>query len=125
MRIVKAAVSVAVTLAIVFLVTAILWLVRQQAAGPQHLVFFYLMPTALVAVLYGSRPAMLGAVAATICAAYFLYAPLYSFSVANPVELGEIFCFAALALIGAKCTADVLRPTTRVSSANERDPVSG
>ncbi len=75
MRLVKAALPIAVTLAIISLVTAVFWTVRIEAVGPQHLVFFYLLPIALVAVLYGSLPAMLGAVAATLCAAYFLYDP--------------------------------------------------
>lgn len=110
MRLVKAALPIAVTLASISMATAVLWTVRIEAVGPQHLVFFYLLPTALLAVLYGSLPAMLGAVAATLCAAYFLYIPLYSFSVENPRELGELFFFAGLALIGAKCTADLLRP---------------
>jgi K+-sensing histidine kinase KdpD len=118
MQIVKTAIPVAVALAVVIGVTAILWVVRIEAVGPQHLVFFYLLPTALVAVLYGSRLAMLCAIAATFCAAYFLYAPLYSFSVANPLELGELFCFAGLALIGAKCTADLLRPVANFSQQN-------
>jgi len=118
MWIVRGAVPVAVALAVVSAVTAVLWVVRLESVGPQHLVFFYLLPTALIAVLYGSLPAMLCAIAATICAAYFLYDPLYSFSVANPLELGELFCFAGLALIGAKCTADLLRPTVNLSQQN-------
>ncbi len=118
MEIVKTAAPVAVALVVVSAVTAVLWMVRIEAVGPQHLVFFYLLPTALVAVLYGSLPAMLAAIVATICAAYFLYDPLYSFSVANPLELGELFCFAGLALIGAKCTADLLRPAVAFLQQN-------
>ena len=114
MRIVNATVPIAVVLAIIAAVTAILWLVKVEAVGPHHLVFFYLLPTMLVAVLYGSLPAMLCAVAATLCAAYFLYDPLYSFVVVNPLELGELGFFAALAMIGAKCTADLLRPVGKV-----------
>lgn len=114
MHLLKGAIPVAVALAVVSAVTAILWVVRANAAGPQHLVFFYLLPTAFVAAVYGSLPAMLTAIAATICGAYFLYDPLYSFSVANPLELGELLWFAGLALIGAKCTADLLRPALRL-----------
>jgi K+-sensing histidine kinase KdpD len=121
MWIVRGAVPVAVVLAVVSAVTAVLWVVKLESVGPQHLVFFYLLPTALIAVLYGSLPAMMGAIAATLCAAYFLYDPLYSFSVANPQELGELFCFAGLALIGAKCTADLLRPVTVLS---QQDPAT-
>ena len=124
MGLLKRAMPVAVALAIIFGVTGILWVVRLKSLGPQHLVFFYLLPTALVAALYGSLPAMVCAIAATACAAYFLYDPLYSFYVANPLELGELFCFAGLALIGAKCTADLLRPAMKMPTTNERDAIS-
>lgn len=118
MWLVKRAVPVAVVIAIVSAVTAVLWVVKLESVGPQHLVFFYLLPTALVAVLYGSLPAMLSAVVATMCAAYFLYDPQYSFSVTNPLELGELFWFVGLALIGAKCSADLLRPAANLSRQN-------
>lgn len=49
MGIVNRATPVAVVLAIVAAVTAILWLFRSSTVGPQHLVFFYLLPTAVVA----------------------------------------------------------------------------
>jgi len=110
MWVVKRALPLAVSLAVVSAVTAALWLVKVTALGPHHLVFFYLLPTAFVAVLFGSFPATVGAVAATLCAAYFLYDPIYSFQVTSSRELGELVCFAGLASIGAKCTADLLRP---------------
>lgn len=115
MQIVMGAIPVAVSLAVVVVVTAVLWLVKIAELGPHHLVFFYLLPTAFVAVLYGSLPAMVCAVAATLCAAFFLYDPIYSFHVASTRELGELICFAGLALIGAKCTADLLRPVSNFS----------
>ena len=96
MQVVKAALPFAVAMAIISAVTAILCTVRAELVGPQHLVFFYLLPTALVAVLYGRLPAMLCAIVATICAAYFLYAPLYSFSVAKPAGSGRIILFCRL-----------------------------
>lgn len=114
MWMVKRAVPVVVALAVVSVVTAILCRVRTSAVGPQHLVFFYLLPTAFVATLYGSLPAMVCAIAAAVCAAFFLYDPLYSFSVASPLDLGELGCFIGLAVIGAKCTADLLRPAVHL-----------
>jgi len=122
MWVIKAAVPVAVSLIVVAAVTVVLWLVKMTAVGPQHLVFFYLLPTALLAILFGGLPAMLCAVAATASAAYFLYDPLYSFDVASPQEMGELVCFAGLALLGAKCAADLLQPArnfTRRSPATE------
>ena len=40
--------------------------------------------------------------------------PLYSFYVDNPLDMGELGCFIGLAVIGAKCAADLLRPAVRV-----------
>ena len=114
MGIFKTAVPIVVALAVVSAVTAILWVIKLAAVGPQHLVFFYLLPTATMAILYGSRVAVLCALVATAAAAFFLYDPVFSFWVANPVEVGELVWFAALALIGAKCAADLLRPTVRL-----------
>jgi K+-sensing histidine kinase KdpD len=119
MWIVKRGTPVAVALAVVAVVTAVLWLVKQTVGGEQHLVFFYLLPMALVAILYGSLPAMLCATAATVCAAFFLYDPIYSFYVADPLGWGELICFTGLALIGAKCTADLLRPVAKPASAGD------
>jgi len=118
MHFVKTAVPALVALAVMLVATGVLWCIRIESVGPQHLVFFYLLPTAFVAVLYGSRPAMLAAIAAAVCAAFFLYEPLYSFSVARPVEAGELLCFVGLALIGAKCTADLLRPAINFQQQN-------
>jgi K+-sensing histidine kinase KdpD len=117
MWIVKRAMPVAVALAAVSVVTAVLWFVRTSAVGPQHLVFFYLFPTVLVAILYGSAPAAVCAIAAALSAAFFLYEPLYSFYVDN-LDLGELVCFVGVALIGAKCTADLLRPAFQAPRRN-------
>jgi K+-sensing histidine kinase KdpD len=120
MRIFKGAMPLMVALAVMSAVTAVLWLIKHEAVGPQHLVFYYLLPTALVAVLYGTRLAMFCAVAATLCAAFFLYDPLYSLYVSKPVETGELLCFTGLALIGSKCTADLLRPAVNFSRQTAR-----
>jgi K+-sensing histidine kinase KdpD len=71
---------------------------------------FYLLPIALVATLYGSLLAVLCGIAAALCAAFFPYDPLYSFYVRSPLDVGELIWFIGLALIGAKCAADLLQP---------------
>ena len=118
MGIFRRAAPVALVFAVVSVVTAILWFIRISAVGPQHLVFFYLLPIALVATLYGSLLAMLYGIAATLCAAFFLYDPLYSFYVASPLDVGELVCFVGLALIGAKCAADLLQPLVALPEQN-------
>jgi K+-sensing histidine kinase KdpD len=110
MWILKRAEPVVAGLAAASLATAVLWLVRQTIGDEQHLVFFYLLPMVLVAIVYGIPSAIICVAAASLCAAFFLYDPIYTFYVSNPLDLGELICFAGLALIGAKCTADLLRP---------------
>jgi K+-sensing histidine kinase KdpD len=122
MWILRRAEPVAVPLTLASFATAVLWLVRQMLGGEQHLVFFYLLPMALVAIIYGGRSAMICVAAASVCAAFFLYDPIYSFYVAEPADLGELICFTGLALIGAKCTADLLRPANNARNTRRRSP---
>ena len=109
----RTAVPIVVSVAMVSAITAVLLLIKMTLAGPQHLVFFYLLPTAAIAIIYGSRAAIVSALVATAASAFFLYDPVFSFWVADPVEAGELVCFTGLALIGAKCTADLLRPAAQ------------
>jgi K+-sensing histidine kinase KdpD len=120
MRINVRAVPVAVSLTVVALVTAILWYAKVSGAGPLHPVFFYLLPIALLTVFYGRLAALLGASVAMLCSAFFLYDPVYSFAVTNRLEVGDLVCFAVLALVGVQCTGELLRPPTKVSTAKSR-----
>jgi K+-sensing histidine kinase KdpD len=123
MRIVKDAFPFAVTLAVSAAVTAILLYFKLMGVGPLHPVFFYLLPIALVAILFGSRPATLFAVAALICGAFFLCDPIFSLRVADPMEYGDLICFAGLALMVVKCTVELLRPAKApVSKARYGQP---
>jgi K+-sensing histidine kinase KdpD len=79
----------------------------KEIAHARHLVFFYLLPTAFVAMLYGSVLSMIFAIDATFVADLFLYDPTYSFYLSDPRQAGELFLFALTALIGAKCTAEL------------------
>ena len=56
----KQAVPISLSLAIIAAVTAVLFCFKDvDPRTDQHLVFFYLLPTAFVAVLYGSVVSML------------------------------------------------------------------
>jgi K+-sensing histidine kinase KdpD len=118
MRMLRRAIPVAISLAVVSLVTAILWYLKLAGFGLRHPVFFYLLPIALLAMFYGSAPALLCASVATACAAYFLYDPLYSFQVANRLEIGDLICFAVLAVIAVKCTVALLRPRAKMPAVD-------
>jgi K+-sensing histidine kinase KdpD len=111
MRLLKATAPIALSLAIIFTATLILVYFKDIQHDAQHLVFFYLLPTAFVAILCGSVLAMFCAIAATLIAAFFLYEPIYSFYVSKPLEIGELLLFAVTASIGAKCMAELTRPS--------------
>ena len=104
-------------LAVVCAVTLVLWYFKLATIGPEHPVFFYLLPIALVMILYGSVPALLGVFTATACADYFLYDPLYTFDITTRVEFGDLACFAFLALIAVKCGNELFRPPTNIPAA--------
>ena len=111
MRLSKRVAPISVSFAIIAVVTAVLFYFKDDDPHTdQHLVFFYLLPTASVAILYGSVVSMLCAIAATFAAAFFLYDPIFSFYVSSPREVGELIIFAGTALIGARCTAELTHP---------------
>jgi len=120
MSIVKGAATALVVCLLLLAVTAVLWYARLAGANPHHPIFFYLLPIAVVAFLFGALPAFACALAATLCAAFFLYGPVYSFAVASPLELGEMAWFVVLALTGIKCTVELFRPQGRLPAAKSR-----
>ncbi len=110
MRIVRGAIPAAVTVALLTMTTAALWYARQVGLGPHHPVFMYLLPIVFIAMAYGGRIAGACAIAAIMCASFFLYDPIYSFAIANRREYGDLICFAVLALLAVKCAVELLRP---------------
>lgn len=116
MRMVRRAMPVAVSFAVTCLMTAMLWYLKVAGVGIHHPVFFYLLPIALLAMLYGSRPALVCTVAATAFSAYFLYDPVYSLHVSNRLEIGDLICFVVLGLIVVKCTRELLRPQAKIAT---------
>ena len=98
----------------------ILFYVKDSQQGAQHLVFFYLLPNAFVAIVFGSVLSMFCAIVATLIAAFFLYDPIYSLYVSDPRAVGELFLFAGIGLLGAKCISFRKMPPTRgLSSLRE------
>src|SRR5262249_3990066 len=95
------ATATAVSLAMLIVVTAILWWVKFALPGAlHHPVFFYLVPTAILAMVYGVIDGALFSVAAFVCSAFLLYGPIYSLRVADVHALGELFWFLITALVG-------------------------
>jgi|SRR5271169_980976 len=101
------------SLAIALVITVAIWWIKADRLRQDHLIFLYLLPMTCVAFLYGSMPAIVLAFGAMACAAFFFYEPLYSFLVTDPRDVGELICFAGLALIGTKCVAELKRPISK------------
>ena len=93
------------------LTTAVIWIVNARLQN-EHLIFVYFVPTALIAIRYGSVSAMFMTIASTFAAAYFFYPPRLSFKVENPLDLLELILFSMLALLASQVVAGF---------ANDRD----
>jgi K+-sensing histidine kinase KdpD len=110
MRALKGVLPIAVSVGLVLAVTAVLWRVNAIVAGSHHFVYLYLFPVALIAALYNGRLALLATAIALMCADYFLQKPLYVLGSDNPLEYGDLFVFALLAVIAIKFIRGILRP---------------
>ena len=64
-------------------------------------------------MLYGSVLSMIFAIDAMFIVGIFLYEAGYTTYISEPRQAGELFLFALTALIGAKCTAELARPSER------------
>jgi K+-sensing histidine kinase KdpD len=96
----KRTTPIALSLAIILAVTAVLSYFKDDN---QYLIFFYLLPTAFVAIVYDSVLSMLCVITATLVSDFFLYDPIYSLYVSKTRDVGELIIFAGTGLIGAKC----------------------
>ena len=106
----KIILQIAVSLGIMAAFTAVLSHVTVIPAHSDHFVYLYLLPVALIAILFSGRLAVLGAGVAIACSAYFLQAPVYSFYVNNPLERIDLVWFAVLSALSIKCIHILIRP---------------
>lgn len=95
---------VAVSAALVALTTIVLWFADARL-NHEHLIFLYLAPTALIAVLYGSVSAIGVMLASSAAAAYFFYPPRFSLQLAGPLEMLELALFCMLGLLASRVVA--------------------
>lgn len=122
---------ITVSLLLVVLTTVVLWPFEAQLKH-HHLVFIYLMPASLVAIRYGSISAMCVTIASGLAAAYFLYAPRFSFQIANPLDVLELALFCLLALLASRVVSGFAsddevarrRPQPAAAPLSKRWPVA-
>jgi len=114
------AARVAASLGTVGAATAVLVYLKLTTAGLHHPIFIYLPLIAVLALAFGSVAALSGAAVAMAASAYFLYDPVYSFAVANTLEVGDLLWFAVLAVIAVKCTRALTRRPSKLRQAKSR-----
>jgi two-component system sensor histidine kinase KdpD len=92
----------------VVVVTAIM-MTYSEYFGRDHLIFFYLLPIAGIAMIFSSTPAVVTSIIAVIGAAYFLFPPVFSLRVDDRLQVVELFLFSVLAFIASKAASRLLR----------------
>ena len=116
----RGVIPIAVSLCVMAVATAILWQLKVTTTNEHHLVYLYLLPVVLIAVLYTGRLALLSAAIALVGADYFLQDPLYSLHIDNPLQFGDLFWFAVLAALAIKCIRALMRPRAKILKAGPR-----
>jgi two-component system, OmpR family, sensor histidine kinase KdpD len=91
--------------------TVLLW-AWDRPFPHEHLIYIYFVPTALIAIRYGSVSAMLVTIGAIFAAAFFFYAPRFSLAVESPLDVLELIFFSMLALLASRVVSGF---------ANDRD----
>ncbi|HEX3050470.1 MAG TPA: DUF4118 domain-containing protein [Aggregatilineaceae bacterium] len=76
--------------------TLLLWGLRAELT-PANISLIYLLIVLVVAVSQGTRPSLLASLASFLCFNFFLVKPFYTFHVADPRELIDLFVFFACA----------------------------
>jgi K+-sensing histidine kinase KdpD len=117
MRALKGVLPITASVGLILAVTAVLWRISATAPGTYNLVYIYLFPVALIAALYNARLALLATAIALISADYFLQKPLYVLGSDNPLEYGDLFVFALLAVTAIKSIQVLVQPDNRRNSS--------
>ena len=92
---------VAASAVLLAVTTALLW-AWDSPRPHEHLIYIYFLPTALIAIRYGSVSAMWVTIGATLAAAFFFYAPRLSLAVESPLDMLELIFFGLLALLASR-----------------------
>ena len=121
MRALRGMFPIVVSVGLILAVTAIFWQIKLSTGEASYgFVYIYLLPVTLIAALYNGRLAVLSAAIAIFCADFFLQDPLYSFANDNPLEYGDLFAFALLAIPAIKFVRELVRPRPKSLKAGSR-----
>jgi carboxylesterase len=84
------------------LLATLLLLAVEPILGSGYLIFGYLIPTTIIAILYGNTFALLMSFASGIAAAYFLFPPKFSLYIGDPFQIVALLIFLLVALAASR-----------------------
>ena len=99
---------------LVLLATLVL-LAVEPSFGPQYLIFGYLIPTTIIAILYGNSFALIVSFASVFAAAYFLFPPKFSLYIVDPIQIVTLVIFLLIASAASRVVS-LLTYGTRVKA---------
>ena len=91
--------------------------------GSDTVPLIFMIAVLVVAYLFGRGPSIFAALASAACYNYFFISPLYSFIIADPINIASLFFFLFAALIVSSLTArvrsqaDLARNRAKITSA--------
>jgi len=91
----------------------------------EHITILYLIPVMAAALLWGTMPAVMAAVAGIGAAAFFFYPPVYDFRVHNPDQLIDLVLFIIVAVITGRLSLSVRVARAREQAERLRDALIG
>ena len=91
------------------LLTSVVLLAVDSVIDTEGLAFIYLLPTAVMAMHYGSTVGVLASFASALAAAYLCFPPKFSFFISDPLNVAELGFFLLLTVIASKAVAVVTR----------------
>ena len=74
-----------------------------------HLIFIYLLPITGIAMYFSSTPAVVTSIISVAGTSYFLFPPIFSFRIDEPVQIVELLIFSMFAFIASKASSRLSR----------------
>jgi two-component system sensor histidine kinase KdpD len=85
-----------------------------------HVPVLFLAAVVMSAARWGLGPSLLGAFLSVVAGSYFFYSPIYSFRVANPLDLVDLVMFVVVAALTSRLAAGI---RTQALEAKRRQTV--
>src|SRR5260221_8570749 len=82
-------IPVVIGLMVVIVITAIM-ISLGDFFVKDHLIFFYLLPITGIAMYFSSTPAVVALITIVVGTTYFLFPPIYSFRIDEPLQIVEL-----------------------------------